>query len=301
MPCFGPLTAYRPKAGASSRRLVFDKRQSDNGIPLKIPCGQCIGCKLERSRQWALRCMHELRSHQDKGSTFLTLTYNEKHLPPGLVLSDYQNFMKRLRDHTGPGLRFFGCGEYGEKFGRPHYHIILFNFRPPDALLLRRGQDYNLYTSKIIDALWPYGQHAIGDVTFDSCAYVARYCLKKITGPEALKKYTDKKIPEFVTMSRRPGLGIDYFEKYKTEIYDHDSVIINGHECRPPRFYDNKFELLVDANMRRGLDKTRLQELKTKRRKMALTAAARADATSRRLRTRELVALAKLKQKARVL
>lgn len=102
-------------------------------------------------------------------------------------------------------------------------------------------------------------------------------------------------------MSRMPGLGATYFDKYKTEIYAHDSIVINGAETRPPRYYDNKFELLVDANMKRGLDKSRLDQLKTKRRKMALTAAARADATLRRLRVRELVTLAKLKQKARIL
>lgn len=302
MPCYGPLTAYRPKAGANSRRLVFDKRHSESGIPIQVPCGQCIGCKLERSRQWAVRCMHELRAHPGAGSSFLTVTYDNEHLPAtgSLVLDDYQQFLKRLRDYTGPGLRFFGCGEYGEKFGRPHYHIILFNYRPSDCKLHSRGAEHNLYTSQFLDDKWGSGNVIIGDVSFDSCAYVARYCLKKITGPDSASHYAGR-LPEFVTMSRRPGIGKSYFDKYKTEIYDHDGVIINGHNVRPPRYYDNMYEQMVDQNIRRGLAKSRLDRIKVKRRKMALTEAARADATSRRMRTRELVALARLKQKARVL
>jgi hypothetical protein len=300
MPCYGPLTAYRPKAGAQTRRLVFDARQAETGIPIKIPCGQCIGCKLERSRQWALRCMNELRQHPNAGSMFLTLTYNNENCPDSLRLPDYQNFMKRLREHTGPGLRFFGCGEYGERFGRPHYHIIIFNYRPDDTKLIKRGEDYNLYDSQTVNNLWNAGHHAIGDVSFDSCAYVARYCLKKITGPEAEKHYSGR-TPEFVTMSRRPGLGSAYFDKYHAEIYAHDSLIVNGVTVRPPRYYDNKFEMTIDANIRHGLQKSKLDQIKRKRRKMALTPAAKADSTSRRMLTKELVLRAKLKLKAKTL
>lgn len=301
MPCYGPLTAYRPAAGASSRRLVFDKRKSHSGIPIPVPCGQCIGCKLERSRQWALRMTHELRSHPGAGSCFLTLTYADRHLPANLSLDKpaYVKFMKRLREHTGPGLRFFGCGEYGEKTARPHYHFIFFNFRPADTKLLQRGEQYNLYDSKLMNELWPFGHNAIGDVTFDSCAYVARYCTKKITGPMAEKHYNGR-TPEFTTMSRGRGIGSDYYDKYKSELLAHDTVIANGVECSPPRYYDKKTEN-TDANMRRGLDKTILETLKMKRRAKIATPAAQADNTSRRRRVREVVQLAKLKQKARSL
>lgn len=300
MPCFGPLTAYRPPAGADSRRLIFDKKKSASGIPIQVPCGQCIGCKLERSRQWAMRCMHELRAWPDAGSSFLTLTYDNEHCPPGLVLADYQDFMKRLRWHAGPGIRFFGCGEYGDKFGRPHYHIILFNYRPPDTKLVRRGNDYNLYESKILRDLWPFGNHVIGDVSFDSCAYVARYCLKKITGDDAAFHYTYAgwhpplalRQEEFATMSRRPGLGASYYEKYSAEIYAHDSVIINGAESRPPRYYDNKYEIL---------DSSHLEMLKKKRRRLARLMVPKSERTSRRRLVTELVLRAKLKQKARTL
>lgn len=300
MPCDGPLTAYRPKVGSGSGRLVFDKRRSETGIPITVPCGQCTGCKLERSRQWAVRCMHELRAHHGAPSAFLTLTYDPKHLPPGgsLDLPEYQKFLKRLRDTTGPGLRFFGCGEYGDRFGRPHYHIITFNYRPADTKLAQRGPDYNLYTSKELDEIWGLGNTVIGDVSFDSCAYVARYCLKKITGKKAADHYGGK-TPEFLTMSRRPGLGSAYFKQYNSEIYAHDSIIINGRETRPPRYYDNLYDN-IDANIRRPIDNSRLQTLKTKRRKLALLQP-KSERTNRRRVTRELVTLAKLKLKAKTL
>lgn len=300
MPCYGPLTAYRPPAGGSNRRLVFDKRKSETGVAIQIPCGQCAGCKLERSRQWAVRCMHELRAHQGAPSAFLTLTYDPAHLPPGgsLDLPEYQKFLKRLRDVTGPGLRFFGCGEYGEKFGRPHYHIITFNYRPADAKLLRRGDDFNLYSSKGLDEIWGLGSTVIGDVSFDSCAYVARYCMKKITGKLAASHYQGR-TPEFLTMSRRPGLGAAYFARHKDEIYNHDSVIINGHPVRPPRYYDNAFDS-IDANMLRPIDESRLALLKKKRRKLAMSAPKSEKTNSRRV-VSELVMLAKLKRKAKTL
>lgn len=301
MGCDGPLTAYRPAAGSSDRRLVFDKRKSHSGIAITVPCGQCSGCKLEHSRQWAVRCMHELKTHPGAGSSFLTLTYDNEHVPANYSLdkSEYQNFLKRLRKITGSGLRFFGCGEYGEKFGRPHYHIILFNYRPDDCKLYTRGLEHNLYTSATIEETWGNGDVKIGDVTFDSCAYVARYCLKKITGPPAEAHYKGR-TPEFVTQSRKPGLGFNYYTQYKSEILAHDTIIMNGHAVTPPRYYDKLTEN-SDANMRHKLQPSIMEAIKTKRRAKAFTSAAKLDKTSRRRRTKELVRLAKLKQKARIL
>lgn len=311
MGCDGPLTAYRPAAGAPDGRLVFDKRKSNSGVAITVPCGQCSGCKLETSRQWAVRCLHELKTQPPgTASSFVTFTYNNEHLPYGYTLSltHYQTLLKRIRELHGPGLRFFGCGEYGEKFGRPHYHIILFNYRPPDCKLYSRGAEHNLYTSDILTETWGKGDVKIGDVTFDSCAYVARYCLKKITGPKAKAHYSiitetgDRldRTPEFLTQSRRPGIGFDYYHKYKSELLNHDTIVINGHEVSPPRYYDKLTEK-SDANMRRGLQSTIIEKIKTKRRAKAFTAAVKADNTSRRRRTKELVRAAKLKQKARIL
>jgi len=291
--CLGPLNAYRPRRDATDRRLVFDVRKSETGIVIKIPCGQCAGCRLETSRQWAMRCMHEKQMHN--ASSFLTLTYNDKCLPPGgsLSLDDYQKFMKRLRWRLGDGIRFCGCGEYGDTTTRAHYHILLLNRDFPDRRFAKMSPSgAPLYTSKTLDELWSdergnLGHSLIGNVDFDSCAYVARYVMKKLTGPLAVD---DGRISPFLTMSRNPGLGATWFEKYGGQTYNWDSVVINGAEVRPPKFYDTKFK---------ELHPERMELLKKRRRRKA--AMHKADNTVRRLRVREVVMMAKLNQKGRSL
>lgn len=247
--------------------------------------------------------MHEKRLHSQ--SAFLTLTYDDAHLPAGntLVKAHLQNFMKRLRDRydwyaneNSSGVRFFACGEYGEKSCRAHYHVLLLNRDLPDRRIVKSGSEYNLYESKALRELWPHGHHAIGDVTFESCAYVARYCMKKITGEKAAAHYGNR-LPEFIVMSRRPGLGAGYFDKYASELVNHDSVIVNGHPAALPRYYDNKLPAVLPD--RDGLLSS-IELLKFKRRRK-ITRAMRADNSLRRLRVREVVMEAKLKQKARSL
>lgn len=296
MPCFGPLTAFRPKADAASKRLVFRKSESETGIGIKVPCGKCPGCKLEQSRQWAVRCMHEKRLHSF--SCFLTLTYSDANLPPGrtLVKADLTNFMKRLRHTTGAGLRFFACGEYGEHTSRPHYHVLLLNSDFNDKRLIKSGNQYNIYESPTLSKLWPAGHHAIGDVNFESAAYVARYCMKK---KQDGKTVTDGRTPEYIVMSRRPGLGAGYFDKYQSEIINHDTIIVNGLPAALPRFYDNKLAGMT------GLSETALytgyELIKLKRRRKLTSPLSKADRSQRRLRIREVVTLAKLKLKAKTL
>lgn len=311
MGCDGPLTAWKPAASSNDRRLVFDKRLSHSGIPVQVPCGQCTGCRLEHSRQWAVRCMHELKSHPPgTGSAMINLTYDNSHLPPwyNLSMRDYQLFLKKLRKEFGSGLRFFGCGEYGDKNGRPHYHIITFNYRPSDLVVAKRLPDYNYYTSNSLETLWGNGAVIVGDVSFDSCAYVARYCLKKISGPKSDDNYalrtsdaaTVIRRKEFVTMSRRPGLAFNYYQKYREEILTHDNIIMNGHEVSVPRYYDKLTEN-SDFAIRRGVEKTTLEQIKAKRVRKSLAFRNPADNTSRRRRAKELVRQAKLKQKERKL
>lgn len=295
MPCYGPLTGYRPKAGSATNKLVFKKSDSETGVGIKIPCGKCPGCKLEHSRQWAVRCMHEKRLHTE--SAFLTLTYADDRLPAGntLVLADLQNFMKRYRDYvfqrTGKtGLRFFACGEYGSRTSRPHYHVLLLNSDLMDKRIVKSGSEYNLYDSPALSRLWTMGHHAIGDVTFESAAYVARYCMKKNQNG---KTVTDGRLPEFITMSRRPGLGSGYFDRFKSELLSHDTIIVNGVPAALPRFYDTKIGLTETQTI--GLYTG--MELRKIARRRRIAFANRADSTLRRLRVREVVQLAKLKLK----
>lgn len=278
MPCYHPLTAYYGKdvnPATGRRPLTFNRMDSHSGIPMQVPCGQCIGCRLERSRQWAVRCMHEKMMHEQ--SSFVTLTYDDKNLPAdgGLVKRDLQLFMKRLRKKRDRGLRFFACGEYGEVTFRPHYHLLFFNTRFSDQKFYKNSGDNPLYVSDELSELWPFGHNRIGEVTFESAAYVARYCLKKVTGESAVGHYGGRS-PEFVLMSRRPGIGFGYYEKFGQQAYVHDNVIVNGVPVTPPRYYDTKYEL-VDAK--------RLERLKRKRRRLALKH--KADRSPARMRVRE--------------
>lgn len=243
MTCYFPLIAYKSYSKDPQKmKLVFKRSLSQRDVEVALPCGQCIGCKLERSRQWAVRCMHEASLYEE--NCFLTLTYSNDFLPKNgsLVLSDFQNFMKRLRKSIAPKrVRFFHCGEYGEQFERPHYHALLFNYNFSDRKFFKRGgNESTLWTSSTLSKLWPMGHALIGDVTFDSASYVARYILKKVTGERSEEHYKGR-IPEYTTMSRRPGIGKGWYEKFKGDVYPLDRVVVRGNDTRPPRFYDSLF------------------------------------------------------------
>lgn len=265
MTCYHPLSAYRygkfnPVTGKWSP--TFKKSEAHFfGDPAKdyidLPCGQCVGCRLERSRQWAIRCVNEAQMWPE--NCFITLTFDNQHISEQLGFPDdfglwsldvvpFQKFMKRLRKKFGDGIRFFHCGEYGELTNRPHYHAILFNIDFPDKYLWNVSNGFRLYRSPILEKLWPFGNSLIGDVTFESAAYVARYVMKKVNGNLAEEHYHGRK-PEYITMSRRHGIGYDWFMKYRTDVYPHDYVVVrDGLKCRPPRFYDKIFDI-IDPEM----------------------------------------------------
>lgn len=246
MPCFHPVTAYPLASGG----VTFNQLRTYRGaVPLQLSCGQCTGCRLERARQWAVRSMHEASQHED--NCFLTLTFADEHLPHdySVDVRHLQLFMKRLRKTHGKA-RFMACGEYGETTLRPHYHILLFGTDFPDRRLHKtndRGDQ--LFTSAALDRLWPYGHGTIGAVTFDSAGYVARYTLKKRTGKLAASHYlrvhpltgeVHQVRPEFLVMSRRPGIGATWLDRFRSDVFPSDQVIVNGHPTRPPRFYDKQ-------------------------------------------------------------
>ncbi|AXL14678.1 replication initiator protein [Microviridae sp.] len=262
MPCFHPLKGFRSKetTNRGKRKIVFNTQMGHRDLPVTVPCGQCIGCRLERSRQWAIRCYHEAQLYDR--NAFITLTYNDQHLPKSgsLNLRHLQLFMKKLRKSQGPRIRFFACGEYGENFRRPHYHVCLFNFEPPDKVLFKQRDGVRLYQSDLIDKIWGQGFTLTGDVTFQSAAYVARYILKKINGPDAENHYENidpvtgeifQLKPEFTVMSRRPGIGKDWLNKYRSDVFDHDHVIINGKAVKPPKYYDRQFEIEYPSDYRK--------------------------------------------------
>lgn len=205
--------------------------------------------------------MHESQLHND--NCFITLTYDDEHLPSGgsLVKSDFQKFMKLLRyyDNGENTIRYYHCGEYGEQFRRPHYHAILFGLDFPDKVLFRVRDGIRLYTSEALSKIWGKGFVTIGDVTFESAAYVARYVTKKITGDrkdklstytglrhyEKLDEETGEVVeiePEYATMSRRPGIGRDWYQQFKKEVFPSDEVIMRGKKLKPPRYYTSLYQ-----------------------------------------------------------
>ena len=144
MPCFHPLAAWRQPGG----EITFHDKGS--GRPIKLPCGQCSGCRLKRSHDWALRCIHEASLHSS--NCFITLTYNDDNLPfnGSLNKSDFQGFIKRLRDREKPNkIRFYQAGEYGDKNNRPHHHAILFNYMPDDLVDSGGGIFFSPYLEKV--------------------------------------------------------------------------------------------------------------------------------------------------------
>lgn len=252
MPCYYPLTAYRsvtPNQKSGKKGITFspDARSALDGV-VHLPCGRCIGCRLERARQWAVRMMHEMQEHEF--SWFVTLTYRPECLPPGGSLRkvDFQLFMKRLRKWYGRPVRYFHCGEYGERLSRPHYHAVLFGLELKDLKLLREENGNALFTSEILEKLWGNGYCTVGQVTFESCAYVAGYVTKKVTGPKAVEHYGGKE-PEYATMSRRKGIGYRWIERFGGEVLENDSVIVKGREAKPPRYYDKVLEQMSPEEM----------------------------------------------------
>jgi len=276
MPCYKPLMALvrRPPPGVPGKSIVtFPKTvpladTARYGTPTPIPCGQCIGCRLERSRQWAIRLLKENKLHDR--SCFLTLTYADPSLPrlpngtPTLVLKDVQLFLKRLRKHFAPHrLRFFQCGEYGELTQRPHHHMILFgeDFCKDREPVSQSRSGFPQYESPLLNSLWPHGHSTISEVSFESAAYVARYCLKKITGTGKQFHYSGRK-PEFITMSRNPGIASAFFEEFLTDIYPHDEIVPGpGRPASlPPKYFDKLLEK-VDPAMYERVKKKRIKDL----------------------------------------
>lgn len=220
MACVHPLPAWRSPAG----RISLGKELPD-AEHLALPCGGCIGCKQARAREWALRCQLELADHDS--AAFTTLTYDDKHVPPTLTKRHFQLWLKRLRHRTNRPIRFFACGEYGERTQRPHYHAILFGCRDT--------------ADPEIQSVWPHGFTRTYNATPATIAYVAGYTAKKINrlvktvveqvDPTTGEVYTYQ--PPFLLMSRNPGIGANarqHIESWR------DHAVHNGHKVPVPRY-----------------------------------------------------------------
>ncbi len=281
--------------------ITFKVTEGFSDRHLELPCGKCIGCRLAKIRGWGIRCVHEAQMHE--ASCFITLTYDEENLPEGgsLDVRDWQLFAKRLRKGVGP-FRFFACGEYGSKLGRPHMHAILFGVDfAEDRKEWSRKEDKVLWKSDTLEKAWTAGESMIGRCDYDSAAYVAGYAMKKIGGKMAEDHYrrVDTETgeifwikPEWMTSSRGGktglgGIGSSWYEKFKSDVYPADEVIMKGQRWRPPVFYDRKPE---------AEDPELWQLIRDRRTLVALEQ--RENGTFERLRVREVCAEAKMNQKS---
>lgn len=269
MPCYHPLKGFRGKG--QGRPVAFTMSAACQEMIL-LPCGQCIGCRLDKAKDWAFRCMAEATLHRD--NMFLTLTYNEGNLPYGgtLVPDHLKNFWKRLRKAIAPArIRYYACGEYGEKLSRPHYHAIVFGLWPEDASFQKEHRGHRYFTSALIDRAWQgRGFHFFSTVNYKTAGYVARYVCKKQTGdPDRVAAHYFHELPdgnqifrhpEFSRMSLKPGIGANYFAAFNREIYPPDAVVVDGKLQKPPRYFDKllqdedefAFELVKSARADRG-------------------------------------------------
>lgn len=298
MACYHPIEAFRTKGGD-----VTFKRGQGVGFTLRLPCGRCIGCRIDRSRQWAVRCVHEASLH--RANSYITLTYNDDHLPTGrtLVKTDFTSWIKKFREEIRskqPKLRYYMCGEYGDQLGRPHFHALLFGYDFPDK---RKHDEQNgnvLFTSKQLTKSWGKGFCTIGNVTFQSAAYVARYVMKKVGGDPAQAHYLHideftgectNRIPEYTNMSLKPGIGSKWFDKYNKEVYPDDFVIIAGKKYKTPKYYDRLFKRLQGEHA--------LEIVQNKRLKIARSRAE--HNTPEKLKVREFIQEQKFKQLKRTL
>jgi hypothetical protein len=262
MGCYKPLSAWQNEDGS----ITFGDNVK-GGSPVNLPCGQCIGCRLARSQEWALRCVHEASLYDD--NCFITLTYAPENLPPdaGLRKRDFQLFMKRLRKaYPDKKIRYYHAGEYGDRTNRPHYHAILFNHNFNDwTYLFDSPSGSEIYTSPTLERIWGLGFVTIGTVNMESAAYVARYCVKKITGLgkdevdettqlkpyERINDFTGEIIEvqaEYSTQSRRPGIGADWIRNYAGDVYPKDFTTVRGRRIKAPKYYDKYLES-IDIDM----------------------------------------------------
>lgn len=291
MPCYHPYIRienrtkpYKTQKGTIAYKTTIERanditsrieelRHHGNYKYQVIPCGNCIGCRLEYSREWANRGYLEAKCY--KNNYFVTITYNEENIKTNeeiidrdgitytndgewkgtLVPKDLTDFIKRLRRimereyNQKSGIRYMACGEYGEQNERPHYHIIFFNLNlPTDSFYNPKIINEEIYyQNKIIEKAWKKGISNISEASWNNIAYTARYITKKLKGKGAEEYYATKgQEKEFLRVSRMPGIGKPYYDKYKKEIYQNDEIIIKNKEgvisCKPPHYFDDLYE-----------------------------------------------------------
>lgn len=262
MSCSCPITGWRSQNvnPTGKRSIVFQPREGFIDMPVELPCGRCVGCRADQALMWSIRAYHESLDHQQ--NCFITLTYSDEHLPDDGKIDkrSLQLFFKRLRKAVAPAkLRYIACGEYGEQTRRPHYHAVIFGLDFLDARRVMISD--TMYTHPVLQEAWPYGQVAIDEVSFASICYTCGYVVKKIADEDT-----------FSLMSRRPGIGKNWLNRFYDDLVRTGVVVIEGREFAIPTRY-----LIWRED--------ELAEVKRARAAYAKSAAKRYDPVERRRRT----------------
>lgn len=221
MPCYHPIPAWRTDSG----EVILSKEPQAAKYGLRLPCGNCLGCRTNRAQSWALRCQLEYQDHN--AAVFATLTYDEENKPLTLTKHHVSDYIRRIRKQLPNKLRFFASGEYGETTYRPHYHAIIYG-----ASQLQAPQ---------LEEAWKWGHSKIDQATPANISYTAGYCSKKI----GYRRFTHERVdpetgevyqwqPPFILMSRNPGIGATARQHLNSwELY----AVKDGHKMPVPRYY----------------------------------------------------------------
>lgn len=243
---------------------------------LKVPCAGCLDCRLKHSRENAIRCVHEASLH--KNNCFVTLTYKQESLPSNNTFnfSHPKNFIKKLRnkicisqqckgnrfnwstlkdEYTCRGfcskIKTFGCAEYGDKGGRPHYHLLIFGYDFEDKTKWKMSKNPRMkcmrFRSRILESLWPYGFSESGTVTMQSAGYVARYVVKKNKKKREIEKELSRFHEKAICFSQ--GIGLEWLKKFHSDVYTTDLLSYKNRKgtyskMKPPKYYDRKADQL---------------------------------------------------------
>jgi hypothetical protein len=235
--CNCPITGYKfGKTKNGKDNIVFKNpyEVTPPGVVLQLPCGRCMACRMEKTRQWGLRAEHEAKFHED--NCFITLTYAPENIPPSLEKRPLQLFLKRMRKVIHPNkIKYIASGELGDNYDNPHYHLCIFGYWPTDVRNLYERDGNQYYISATINNLWPYGFTIVTNLNFNTARYTAKYAIKKELGSK------EKTRPaEFFVCSQ--GIGQAHVDKYSYDMAVKGSTYANNHGCSLPRYYKQKIK-----------------------------------------------------------
>lgn len=256
--CAFPVTAYwfgelNKETGGKVLKFGMSYSSMNYKEVYELPCNTCYPCQARRKAVIGLRAMHEATEHLH--NCFITLTVNDCYMNEvfpdnSLNHRPFQLFAKRLRKFISckypelPPIKILMCGEYGEEKNRPHFHAIIFGFDFEDKIKFGK-----YYISNTLAKLWQYGFHSIGEVNFDSCAYIAKYVVKKKDDKDYINEDTGVfRKKEYIVYPK--GLGLKKFEKYYKDWYNLGYIYSQkGFKMSLPSYYDRKYAELEPEKM----------------------------------------------------